>query len=193
MKSARYPLAALLAAAALVLSACTGSDAVGGSGNGYNFAQYGGTGLNQTYEPAKRKAAGAFDAPVLSGGRYTLGQDMGKVLVLNFWATWCGPCKVETPQFDSVYRSYKAKGVQFLGIDTKDADSAAREFVKDNDITYPILSDQRSEIPLRIGHIRVLALPITVLLDKQGRVAGVYLNKMAAADLTPLLDKLLAE
>ncbi|MGH8960515.1 MAG: TlpA family protein disulfide reductase [Jatrophihabitantaceae bacterium] len=187
-------LAVLSIAAALVLSGCTGKDAVVQGDGGNNFHFVGGTSLGKSYPIADRKKAGNFTGDLLDGGKLSLSQFAGKVVVINFWATWCGPCQTETPQFDSVYRKYKAKGVAFIGIDTKNSPSSkAKSFVKDNDISYPMVYDQTGETALRLGKIPALSLPFTVIVDKHGRVAVVYLNEMTAKDLEPLLDKLLAE
>lgn len=184
-------IAALLAGA-LALSACTGKDAVNQTAGG-QFRFVSGTSLGKTYPVDKRKAAGDFTGTLLGGGKLTLSQYAGKVVVINFWATWCGPCTTETPQFDAVYRANKAKGVQFIGIDTKDIQSKAQAFVTDNQITYPIVSDETTETALALGRIPALSLPFTVLVDKKGRIAAVYLMTLSAKDLQPVIDQLLAE
>ncbi|MGH3265033.1 MAG: TlpA disulfide reductase family protein, partial [Trebonia sp.] len=113
----------LLVAVALVASGCTGKDAVvQGAGGQFRFVS--GTGLGKTYKVADRKKAGEFTGNLLSGGKLSLSQDAGKVVVINFWATWCGPCITETPQLDQVYRAYKSKGVAFIGVDTKNHPSS---------------------------------------------------------------------
>jgi peroxiredoxin len=184
------------AAAALVattlLSACTGKDAVNQTAGG-QFRFVSGTSLGKTYPEASRKTAGDFTGNLLDGGTMKLSQDAGKVVVINFWATWCGPCTTETPQFDAVYRQTKAKGVDFIGIDTKDIRNKAQAFVKDNEITYPIVFDEQSRTALALGKIPALSLPFTVIVDKKQRIAAVYLLTLSAKDLQPVLDKLLAE
>ncbi|PZR96684.1 MAG: TlpA family protein disulfide reductase [Candidatus Nephthysia bennettiae] len=177
----------------LLVSACTGKNAVDQtSGGQYRFVS--GTGVGKTVAAADRKKAGEFTGDLLNGGKLALSESTGKVTVINFWATWCGPCTVETPQFDSVYRANKAKGVAFIGIDTKETStSAARAFIQDNDISYPILSDEKGETAVALGKIPSNALPFTVILDKQQRVAAVYLRTLTPKDLQPVLDKLIAE
>jgi peroxiredoxin len=186
-------LAAVLAAVALLATACTGKDAVDQTAAGqYRFVS--GTGLGTTISVADRKTVPDFSSALLDGGSIKLSQDAGKVVVINFWATWCGPCTTETPQFDSVYRTYKDKGVAFLGVDTKETSrDAAKAFVKDNQISYPIAWDEQAQTAVALGKIPALSLPFTVLLDKHRRVAAVYLQTLTPKDLQPVLDRLLTE
>jgi peroxiredoxin len=182
----------IVLAAALALSACTGSDAVDQNPNG-TFKFSSGTPLGKLYPVKDRRPAGSFSGTLLDGGTTNLAATHGNVVVINFWAAWCAPCKTETPQFDLVYRRTKARGVDFLGIDTKDILGNAKAFVSDYDISYPIVYDEQGETALRLGDLPATALPFTVLLDKRGRVAAVYIIRLSAKDLTGALDKLLAE
>jgi peroxiredoxin len=182
---------AVLATAALALSACTGKNAVDQSGNsGFKFTSA--TSAGMLVAAGKRAKAANFTGNLLSGGTTNLAQTAGKVVVINFWASWCGPCQVETPQFDELYRRIHTKGVAFLGIDTKDIKSKAQSFVDDKKISYPIVFDEQGETALALGNIPA-SLPFTVLLDKRGRVAAVYLTRLSSVDLQGPIDKLLAE
>jgi peroxiredoxin len=188
----RPAVAAIAAAACLILVGCTGKNAVDQSAGG-QFRFVSGTSVGATYAVADRRKAGDFTGNLLDGGTTQLSQDAGKVVVINFWATWCGPCTTETPQFDSVYRTNKGKGVDFVGIDTKDIRNKAQAFVKDNDITFPIVFDEQGQTAIALGKIPALSLPFTVLVDKQQRIAAVYLSRLSGEDLQPVLDKLRAE
>lgn len=183
-----------LAAAVLAgaLAACTGKDAVDQSSGDFRFVS--GTSKGKLIPVAKRKEAGTFSAEGLDGGTVKLADYAGKIAVINFWATWCGPCTTETPQFDAMFRANKAKGVQFIGIDTKETSrDAPRAFVKDNDITYPVVWDEQGKTAVALGKVPAQSLPFTVVLDKQHRVAAVYLVPLSAKDLQPVLNTLIAE
>lgn len=112
--------------------------------------------------------------------------------MLNFWASWCPPCKIETPQLDSVYRQMKSAGVRFLSFDTKDDEGAAKSFVSQNNISFPVVYDQPGRVQLTLGNIPGY-LPFTVLIDRQGRVAAVYIQRLLPSDLQQPLRTLLAE
>jgi peroxiredoxin len=183
----------LLAALAVLVSACTGSNAVDQNSNG-TFKFNKGTALGELYPVKDRKPAGNFSAALLSGdGKVSLATAKGKIVVVNYWASWCTPCRTETPQFDLLYRKLKTQGVEFLGIDTKDEKGDARSFVKQNDISFPIVFDEQGETAIRLGNIPQTALPFTVLIDKQGRVAAVYQIALSAKDLQRAITKLQAE
>jgi thiol-disulfide isomerase/thioredoxin len=177
---------ALVAAATVALSACSSS---GGTAGSYRFT--GAQQIGKLIPAAQRQPVPDFGGSLLSGGTYSPTAYKGKALVVNFWGTWCGPCIVETPSFERVYQAYRGKGVSFVGIDIKEGSrDAPKAFVKEHHIRYPIVYDETGETALRMGNIRVQATPFTVLLDKQHRVAGVYLGPMTPADLEPMLNKL---
>jgi peroxiredoxin len=181
-----------LLAAVTALTGCAGRNAVDQSAGSYRFVSA--TASGRLIAVADRKKAGDFTGGLLSGGSITLAQDAGHIVVINFWATWCGPCTTETPQFDTVYRAYKSRGVDFIGIDTKETSrSSAQAFVADNMISYPIVFDEPGSTAIALGKIPALALPFTVLVDKQQRVAAVYLRTLTPNDLEPVLNQLVAE
>jgi peroxiredoxin len=176
-----------LAVLVLALSACSSS-----SGDG-TFKFTSATPIGTLYPQSQRQPAHDFTGELLDGGKTTLAATKGKVVVLNFWAAWCTPCKTETPQFDLLYRKIKSQGVDFLGIDTKDDRGNARSFVKANDISFPIIYDEEGAVALRLGNLPAIGLPFTVLVDQQGRVAAVYVIRLTVKDLQGSIDKLLAE
>lgn len=185
---------ALLVILALVLTACSGGkDAVNQDSNdGFRYTQANKRGT--VIAAAKRKQAGPVAGTLLDGTSYALAQDRGKVVVLNFFASWCGPCQNETPQFDTVYRARKSAGVQFIGLDVKEASkSNAQAWIQNKEITFPVVYDELAKTALQIGNVPITGLPDTVLVDKQGRVAAVYVGAVLPKDLTDALDQLVEE
>jgi thiol-disulfide isomerase/thioredoxin len=187
-------LAAALLAGALVLAGCTGKDAVD-QGAGGKFRYIGTTQHGKTIAVANRKRVSGVTGKLIDGGAFNLAAATGQVVVLNFWASWCAPCRSESPGLDSVYRALKAKGVTVVGLDVKDPNrDSATSFIRDNDITYPIVYDPNARTALQLGKVPLsIGLPWTVVVDKQQRVAAVYNGQILPADLQPVLMSLLAE
>ncbi|MEJ2863018.1 TlpA family protein disulfide reductase [Actinomycetospora flava] len=117
----------------------------------------------------------------------------GQVVVLNVWGSWCGPCRGEADALDQVASASAPRGVQFLGIDVRDQRDAAADFVRDRGVVYPSIYDPpgRSLLALR-GYPRN-AVPSTIVLDRQHRVAAVFLTAILAEDLQPVVDRIAAE
>ena len=121
-----------------------------------------------------------------------MAQWRGKVLVVNFWATWCAPCREEMPQFVRMQSRDAGKGVQFVGIAVDDA-AKVRDFAREIGLNYPSLIGGFGAIELSksLGN-QLSALPFTVVLDRDGRVALSHLGPLKSADLDHLLGRLLA-
>jgi thiol-disulfide isomerase/thioredoxin len=186
----RFLLLVLVSAA---LAGCSGgTDAVDQAAGG-QFRFVAGTGKGQTIAVADRRAAPAVRGELLGGGQLDLSSLRGKVVVLNFWASWCPPCRVESPDFAQAYRATKASGVEFVGVAVKDDEQAARAFVAGKKIAYPSLFDPNGKVPLRFRDFPPRGLPYTIVLDRQGRVAAVYLTPLLREDIEPVVATLAAE
>jgi thiol-disulfide isomerase/thioredoxin len=113
----------------------------------------------------------------------------GSVLVVNFWASWCGPCRVEQPQLNRAARAYRGRGVRFIGINVRDSRGAAQSYAEEFKIPYPSLFDQAAVSAVRL---QAFALPSTFVLDRDGVVAYRLTGKTTVAILSARLDKLLS-
>jgi len=105
-------------------------------------------------------------------GTLRLASLRGKAVVLNFWASWCPPCKAEAPVLERLWRQYRGKGVVFVGIDSNDASSDARRFLSAHGITYPVVSDKNGLVAA--NSYDVADLPVTYFVNRQGRLVGTH-------------------
>ena len=119
----------------------------------------------------KTHLARDFTLKNLDGEEVSLRQFRGKYLLINFWATWCGPCKIEMPSLEELYRRFKSDKFDMLGI-SNDMFGArvVAPYVKAKNITFPMLLDQRMTISRQFG---IVSLPTTILIDPQGIIIGV--------------------
>jgi peroxiredoxin len=191
-RSPRLVVLLLVACLAAVAGCTTGTDAVDQTAGGeFRFIQ--GNEPGTVISESERKSAPEVTGELLDGADWKLSALRGKVVVLNFWAHWCAPCRVETPDFDEAYKATKAKGVEFVGVATKDRKSAATTFLAERNISYPSLWDPTGKVTLRFRDLRVNAFPYTLVIDKQGRVAAVYPRPLLREDIEPVATRLAAE
>ncbi|WP_042417461.1 TlpA family protein disulfide reductase [Streptacidiphilus anmyonensis] len=186
--------AALLA---LCLAACSSPSAGAGAGASPATAAQGvGAAATSTVAVAERGTPLTLAGHGLDGRPLSLAAYRGRVVVLNFWGSWCEPCRAEAGGLEQVFRADRADGVQFLGVDTRDLDPApARAFARTAGLTYPNLYDPDGSLVLSLppGTVNPQTIPSTLILDRRGRVAVRALQPLTAAQLTSLLGPVLRE
>lgn len=186
--------AALAGAAVVALTLAACSSSTGSNSGSSNFVS--GNGQVTVLKPADREAAPALSGKTVAGGQDSLAAYKGKVVVINIWGSWCGPCRAEAPNLAAVAAADKAKGVQFLGINTRDLTvSNAASFARTYGIDYPNLYDPYGKLILRFakGTLNPQSLPATLVVDRQGRVAARALKPLGEGDLNQLIDPIAAE
>ena len=185
MTSLRAVPLALGLACVLALAGC--SNDVGSSGNQGYVA---GKGIITSVKAADRKQPGEVSGRTLDGEQVSLSDFRGKVVVVNVWGSWCGPCRAEAPMLARASRDLAGKGVVFLGIDSRDpSKDAAKAFVRRFDIPYASLYDQQGATLLAFrGTLTPNSVPSTVVVDPQGRVAGSVLGNLSRTTLDDLVD-----
>jgi thiol-disulfide isomerase/thioredoxin len=146
---------------------------------------------------AVRPASGRMQAPAFvlndtAGHTVSLSQFKGKVVLLDFWATWCGPCRLSMPALEKLHEEYGPKGLQVLGINIDEDPSGVAQFAHDIGVSYPVLLGGSTGVDNRYG---VSGIPAFLLLDRRGRAADSWVgfDPSFAADWRRSIDKVLAE
>lgn len=189
LRGLRFAAPSLAVLVALLAGCSTGSDAVDVS-NGGEFRFVAGTPDGEVIDEGDRASAPAFTGELLDGTDFDSSSLSGDIVVINFWGSWCAPCRVETPEFQEVYADVSADEVSFLGINVRDDRQLAQAFLDDNAITYPSVFDPRSEIALAFRDYPANAIPSTIVLDRDGRVAAVYVAVVDGDELRRVIETL---
>ncbi len=121
--------------------------------------------------PLLNKAAPVFARTSLEGKRIDLGALRGRVVLLNFWATWCAGCQIEMPRFVQWQKTYQGEGLSILGVSMDDDSETVKAFLRKKSVNYPVLMGDEK---LGMQYGGVLGLPITYLIDRQGVVRARY-------------------
>jgi thiol-disulfide isomerase/thioredoxin len=184
---------ALALGAALALAACEGG-AIGQStaaSNGQSFVS--GSAGTTVYGAASGPAAPRLTGTLLSGDKFALTQYGGHVVVLNFWGSWCTPCRAEAPSLAQLARHFTPRGVRFLGVDIRDSPATAEAFQSRFGISYPSLNDPGDEIALDFRDtVPPAGIPTTLVIGRSGRIAARIIGEVSYPGLRGLISQALA-
>jgi len=160
----------------------------GGGNNGVTDVD--GSASAVLYTAGHRPLAPDFSGTTLTGSRLSFSSYRGRVVVLNFWGSWCGPCREEAPALAVTAQQYHQAGVAFLGVDVRDTPASAEAFTRDFGITYPSVSDPGSEIALDFTAVVPIAgTPTTLVIDRTGHIAGAVFGTATYPELSAILAK----
>jgi thiol-disulfide isomerase/thioredoxin len=193
------PLRSALGAAAAVLVAaaaagCAGGD-IGANTPGSSGQSFVGHSYESTfYQVGSRPVAPTVAGSTIGGQKLSLASYRGDTIVLNFWGSWCAPCRAEAPALGQLARNLAPKGVRFVGVDIRDQPDSAQAFMQTFNVGYPSLNDPGDEIALEFhSTVPPAAIPTTLIIDKSGRVAARIFGASSYAQLQALISKVIGQ
>ncbi|MDT7571010.1 MAG: hypothetical protein QOE05_1184 [Actinomycetota bacterium] len=184
---------ALCALVAALAAACTGKHAVSDGSDGPQRGSLSQGMANRLLSADDRIPAPDIHGQTLDGQPLDIDSLKGKVVVVNFWASWCAPCRAESPRLAKVANDTASLGVTFVGVDFKDTRSAAQRFVELHDVPYPSLFDQPGVVLTRLRKLVPQYPPSTVIIDKRGRIAALFIGGVTESGLSAPVRKLAGE
>ena len=189
----RGAAAVLVAAASLTLTACAGGGIAQSTpaSNGQSFVSGdGGTTVFGGSAPQAPPVTGT----TLGGAKLSLSRFRGHVLVLNFWGSWCTPCRAEAPELAALARAFSPSDVAFLGVDIRDTPASAEAFQRNFKIAYPSLNDPGGQIALDFhSTVPPAGIPTTLVISRSGRIAARIIGEVSYSGLHGLIFKTLAQ
>ena len=171
--------------AAVLLSGCTTDTLATEYSSGGNKNYVAGDGSILEIPPADRTEPITFTGVSENGDNISSDDYRGKVLVVNFWAGYCAPCRAEAPELQKLSAKWADKGASFVGVNTYDEPATAQAFARTYGVTYPSIIDAKTgAVQLAFaGNVPPSALPTTIVLDAKGRVAARILGQLEAASI----------
>jgi len=138
--------------------------------------------------PLIGRQAPSFDLVLFDGGRIRLEELRGRAVLINFWASWCPPCRVEAPALEAAWKTFKEGDVVFVGVNIQDKEEDARAFIKEFSITYRNGWDPTVRVAVNYG---VWGIPETFFLDREGRITFKHVGALSVPVITAKLDQAL--
>ena len=186
--TARLTSIAAAVVATVALAGCAGgaigADTPDSSGQSFVGSAYSST----LFRADARPAAPDISGTTQTGQHLSLSDYRGSVVVINFWGSWCAPCRAEAPDLSALAQNEAPHGVHFLGIDIRDTTVAADAFIKSFGISYPSLNDPGDDLALAFrGTVPPAAIPTTLVIDRSGRIAARILGSVSYDSLHALI------
>ena len=161
-----------------------------GGGKASNVTYVGGNSNAVLYSAGHQPKAPDFSGTTLTGSALGLAAYRGDVVVLNFWGSWCPPCRAEATTLAFVAQQYQSAGVKFLGVDVRDNTPSAVAFLRSHNITYPSVSDPDGTITLDFSSVvPISATPSTLVIGKTGDIVGAVFDQVSYQELIAILGK----
>ncbi len=184
----RLVVLAAAALAAVALAVVLASGWAGGGNSG--VTDVAGNPSAVLYSAGHRPLAPDFTGTTLTGSRLSFSSYRGRVVVLNFWGSWCAPCREEAPTLAVAAEQYRQDGVAFIGVDVRDSTASALAFVRDYGIPYPSVNDSGSVITLDFTAVVPIAgTPTTLVIDRTGHIVGAVFGAASYTELSDILAK----
>jgi len=162
MKIIRFLPAVIILANIFLINSCTAKvQNAAPSGTAKAFDDAGLRLLNERVSPRD------FSLSLPEGETKSLSSYKGKVVFLNFWATWCGPCRIEMPSLETLYNKFSDKGLEILAVNCREDQAAVSSFLRNEGFTFPVLLDLDGRVSLNYG---IQAIPTTFLIDRDGMI-----------------------
>jgi thiol-disulfide isomerase/thioredoxin len=191
--SRRPPLlAAVAVAAVLTVTGCDsgaiGADTPASSGQSFVGHSYEST----FYQPGDRPVAPMVSGMTVTGQHLSLAAYRGDTIVLNFWGSWCAPCRAEAPALGQLARQLRSRGVRFVGVDIRDEPDSALAFMQQFNVDYPSISDPSDEIALEFRTtVPPADIPTTLVIDRDGRIADRIFGASSYSELLSVINQVL--
>jgi thiol-disulfide isomerase/thioredoxin len=188
-KGKRRAVVSMTAAAIVLLAVGLILGFAGGSGQASDVTYLDGSTSAWVYKAGHRPLLPDFTGRTLTGASLRLAGYHGKVVVLNFWGSWCPPCRSEAPTLAVLSEQYRSRGVSFVGDDVGDTPVNALAFTRDIGITYPSVNDSGYQIAQLIGKVVLINdTPTTLVIDRTGHLAGVIYGGTTYSELNTMLQ-----
>jgi thiol-disulfide isomerase/thioredoxin len=183
-------LAAVAAAAVLAVAGCDGGSIAANNPASSGQSFVGHSYESTFYQPGDRPAAPSVSGTTISGQRLSLAEFRGDTIVINFWGSWCAPCRAEAPALGQLARQLQPRGVRFVGVDIRDEPDSALAFMQQFNVGYPSLNDPGDEIALDFrSTVPPADIPTTLVIDRDGRIAARIFGASSYQQLLSLINQ----